>query len=201
MRKLIVFIHSTANDIVTGPPSDKTNFALWAHANIGDKEGITLLLETMETVDTILLGRATHEDLVRKWPRVKGGSATITSRLAEKVNTTQKIVVSGEHPIKDIKWGKHEPPTQLTGADIEAQIKALKEADGGDIIIFGSPTLVQSLTNAGLIDEYHIIVHPVIVSEGERLFENLDGRTDFRLISADVFKHGAILVKYAVAKG
>lgn len=56
---------------------------------------------------------------------------------------------------------------------------------------------MQSLTNAGLVDEYHIVVHPVIVNEGKRLFENLDGRTDFRLISADTFEHGAILVKYA----
>lgn len=198
MRKIIVFIHSTANDIVTGPPSDKTNFALWAQANMMDN--LSFLLNTMEAVDTILLGRATHEDLVRKWPRVKGGPATEVSRLAEMVNTTPKIVVSGKHPIKNIKWGKHESPTQLTGNNIEAQVKELKDADGGDIIIFGSPTLVQSLTNAGLIDEYHIIVHPVIVNQGERLFDNLDGRTDFRLISTDVFKHGAILVKYAVAR-
>lgn len=196
MRKLIVFIHSTANGIVTGPPSDKTNFALWAHANLRDN--IELLLETMQTVDTILLGRATYEDLVRKWPPVKGGPANPTSRLAEKVNTGNKIVVSGERPVKDIKWGKYEPPLQLTGADVEAQIRELKKKTGGNIIIFGSPTLVQSLTNAKLIDEFHIIVHPVIVQEGERLFENLHGRTDFRLISVDAFKHGAMLVKYAV---
>jgi dihydrofolate reductase len=56
---------------------------------------------------------------------------------------------------------------------------------------------VQSLTNAGLVDEYRILIHPVIVNEGKRLFENLEGRTDFRLISVDTFERGAILVKYA----
>jgi dihydrofolate reductase len=90
-----------------------------------------------------------------------------------------------------------EPPTQLTGTSIEAQIKELKEGDGSDIITFGSPTLVQSLTNAGLVDEYQILIHPVIVNEGKRLFEKLDGRTDFRLIGVDTFERGAMLVKYA----
>ena len=196
MRKIILFIHSTANDIVTGPPSDKTEFSVWAKPSIMD--GVEALLEIMKPVDTIMLGRATYEDLVRKWPPVKGGSATPTSRLAEKVNTAHKIVVSGEHPIQDIKWGKYEAPVQLTGNDIEAQIKEIKAGPGGDIIIFGSPTLAQSLTNAKLIDEYHIVIHPVIVNEGEHLFTNLSGRTDFRLMSVDAFEHGAILVKYAV---
>lgn len=196
MRKIIVFIHSTVNDIVTGPPSDKTDFSVWAKPSIMD--GIESLLEIMKSVDTILLGRATHEDLVRKWPPVKGGPATPVSRLAEKVNTAHKLVASGEHPIKDIRWGKYEPPVQLTGTDVEAQIKKIKEGPGGDIMIFGSPTLVQSLLNAKLIDEFHIVVHPVVVNEGERLFTNLSGRTDFRLISVDSFKHGAMLVKYTV---
>ncbi|HET7713772.1 MAG TPA: hypothetical protein VFK94_05935, partial [Patescibacteria group bacterium] len=142
MRKLIVSINSTANDIVTGPPSDKTNIGLWTNLELWTKakikDKLPPLLEVMESVDTILLGRATYEDLVRKWPRVKGGSTTAISRLAEKVNTTPKIVVSGEHPVKNLKWGKHEPPTQLVGPDIEAQIKALKEADGGNIMTFGS---------------------------------------------------------------
>jgi dihydrofolate reductase len=195
MRKLIVFIHSTANDIITGPPSDKTNFAVWAKANIMD--AVSPLLELMETVDIMLLGRATHEDLVRKWPPVKGGAATSTSRLAEKINTGNKIVVSGTRPIKDIRWGKYEPPIQFTGTDIEAQIRKLKAGSGGDIIIFGSPTLVQSLTNAKLIDEYHIVIHPVIVNEGGHLFTNLKGRTDLQLISVDPLKHGAIVVRYA----
>jgi hypothetical protein len=69
MRKLIISIHSTANDIVTGPPSDKTNFMVWAQAGIEDS--LEAFLKSLANVDTILLGRATYEDLVRKWPKVK----------------------------------------------------------------------------------------------------------------------------------
>ena len=197
MRKLVVSIHSTANDVVTGPPSDETNFMVWAQAGIEDS--LEPFLESLADVDTILLGRATYEDLVRKWPKVKEWPdvSDVALRIGEKINGTPKVVVTGKHPLDGLEWGEFEPPTRLTGPDIEGQIKEMKEADGGDIITFGSPTLVQSLTNAGLVDEYRILVHPVVVSEGKRLFENLDRRTDLRLIGVETFERGSILVKYA----
>ena len=197
MRKLIVSIHSTANDIVTGPPSDQTNFMVWAQAGIEDS--LETFLKSLANVDTILLGRATYEDLVRKWPKVKEWPhvSEVILRIGEKINATPKLVVTGKHPLKSLEWGEFDPPTQLTGTRIEQQIKEMKEADGGDIITFGSPTLVQSLTNAGLVDEYRILIHPVFVNYGKRLLENLDRRTDLRLISAETFKRGAILVTYA----
>ena len=197
MRKLIVSIHSTANDIVTGPPSDETNFMIWAQAGIEDS--LETFSASLAKVDTILLGRATYEDLVRKWPKVKEWPhvSDVALRIGEKINATPKVVVTGKHPLASLEWGEFEPPTQLSGANIERQVGRLKERDGGDIITFGSPTLVQQLTNAGLVDEYRILIHPVIVNEGGRLFENLDGRTDFRLISVDTFERGAILVSYA----
>jgi dihydrofolate reductase len=197
MRKLIVSIHSTANDIVTGPPSDETNFMVWAQAGIEDS--LETFLKSLANVDTILLGRATYEDLVRKWPKVKEWPqvSDVALRIGEKINAAPKLVVTGKHPLKNLEWGEFKSPTQLTGTNIEEQIKGLKASDGGDIITFGSPTLVQSLTNARLVDEYRILIHPVIVNEGKRLFENVHGRTDFRLVSVDAFEHGAILVTYA----
>jgi dihydrofolate reductase len=197
MRKLIVSIHSSANDIVTGPPADETNFMVWAQAGIEDS--LETFLKSLAKVDTILLGRATYEDLVRKWPKVKEWPhlSDVILRIGEKINAAPKVVVSGRHPLERLDWGEFEPATQLTGSSIEEQIKKLKEGDGGDIITFGSPTLVQSLTNARLVDEYRILIHPVIVNEGKRLFEYLDDRTDFRLISVDTFERGAILVTYA----
>jgi dihydrofolate reductase len=197
MRKLIVSIHSTANDIVTGPPSDETNFMVWAQAGIEDS--LESFLKSLADVDTILLGRATYEDLVRKWPKVKEWPhvSDVALRIGEKINATPKLVVTRKHPLKNFEWGEFEPPTQLTGNNIEEQIKGLKEGDGGDIITFGSPTLVQSLTNAKLVDEYRILIHPVIVNEGKRLFDNLDDRTNLRLIGVETFERGAILVTYA----
>jgi dihydrofolate reductase len=188
MRKLIVSIHSSANDIVTGPSADETNFMVWAQAGIEDSH--EWFPKSLANVDTILLGRATYEDLVRKWPKMKGS-------LADKINMTPKVVVTSKPPGEISAWGEFGTPTRFTGNNIEQQIRELKERDGGDIITFGSPTLVQSLANARLVDEYRILIHPVIVNEGKRLFEHLDSRTNFRLINVEKFEHGSMLVTYA----
>jgi len=202
MRKLISSIHSTLNGVVTGDPSgDKTNFIVWtAGANI--EEGSQNLLKEFDTVDTILFGRGTYEDLSRKWPSVKDwpNVSDVGLRLGEKINNAHKLVVTSDHTLDKLKWGGFAAPKQLTGNNIEEQIKDLKNGDGGDIIIFGSPKLVRSLTDANLIDEYHIFVHPVVVNQGEHLFDNLKERKDFHIVDVKTFEHGAILVKYALAK-
>ena len=202
MRKIIVSIHSTFNGVVTGPADDPTNFMIWAQAGIEDTSED--FLKNFDTVDTIMLGRGTYEDLSRKWPFAKDwpGVTETSLRLADIINYMPKIIVASEHKVENPKWGDFEAPTQLTGSDIEDQIKALKEQDGGDIITFGSPTLVQSLTNANLIDEYRILVHPVVVGEDgrKRLFENIVGRKDLKLLSTQTFEHGAVLVCYELVK-
>src|SRR5688500_15685306 len=145
MRKLIVSIHSTANDIVTGPPADETNFMVWAQAGIEDS--LETFLKSLAPVDAILLGRATYEDLVRKWPKVREWPdvTEVSLRIGEKINRAQKFVGTGNRPPVRLEWGDFEPPTQLARPGIERQIKDLKQRDGGEIITFGSPTLVRSL--------------------------------------------------------
>jgi dihydrofolate reductase len=200
MRKIIVSIHSTLNGVVTGPADDETNFMTWAMAGIQDsKEGFS---KNFDTVDTILLGRKTYEDLSRKWPFVKEwpGVEEVDLQLGDKVNRTPKIIAAGKHKVEKPRWGAFEPPSQLTGNDVVPQIKALKEGAGRDIITFGSPTLVQSLTNANLVDEYRILVHPVVVGEGKRLFDNIAGRKDLKLARTHTFAHGAMLVCYERVK-
>jgi dihydrofolate reductase len=200
VRKLIVSIHATANGVVTGPPSDETNFMVWAQAGIEDS--LESFAKSLAGIDRILLGRGTYEDLVRKWPNVREWPDVSDDalRIGEKINRTPKIVVTDTLPPERLAWGDFEPATRLGGADVEAQIGKMKDADGGDIITFGSPTLVQSLTNSRLVDEYRILVHPVVVHEGRRLFDNLHGRTDFRLVGVETYARGAMMVTYALAR-
>ncbi len=203
MRKIIVSIHSTFNGVVTGPADDKTNFMTWI-AEGGIEDTSEDFSKNFDTVDTIMLGRNTYEDLVRKWPNVKDWpDVTKTAlRLGDIINSLPKVIISGRGKVEDPKWGDFEAPRLLTGSDIEDQIRALKEQDGGDIITFGSPTLVQSLTNANLIDEYRILVHPVIVGDDgrKRLFENIIGQKDLKLLSTQKFEHGAVLMCYEIVK-
>jgi dihydrofolate reductase len=203
MRKIILYINSTFNGVVTGDPSkDKTNFMVWT-TEAFIKAGTKCALKTMDTVDTILLGRATYEDLSRefKWPGVKDwpGVDDLARQLGEKINNARKLVVTGDHPLDKLTWGDFEAPQQLTGNNIEEQIRDLKNGDGGDIVIFGSPTLVQSLTDANLIDEYQIQVRPVVVNVGEHLFDNIKERKDFQLLDAKSLEDGSIFVRYKPA--
>jgi dihydrofolate reductase len=151
-------------------------------------------------VDTLLLGGKTYEDLSRqeKWPSVKEwpNVTELSLTLGAKINNAHKYVVTRDHPGQDLKWGEYEAPKTISGANIEQQIKDLKNSDGGDIVIFGSPTLVRSLTEVNLIDEYHIQVRPVVVNVGEHLFDNLKSRKDFELIEVTPLKEGTIFVKY-----
>lgn len=198
MRKLVVSVHSTANNIVTGPPDgDETDFGQWAGSGITDS--LDPFLAGLKGVDTVLLGRGTYQDLVRKWPNVKDwtDSPEVVHRIGDTINTARKYVVTGRHPLDAVSWGEYEPPTQLVGDDITEQVRALKEGDGGVMITFGSPVLVQSLVNAGLVDEFQLIIHPVIMREGRRLFEHLDVRTDLRLVEVVPLAGGAMVVTYA----
>lgn len=195
MRKLIVSIHSTLNGIVTGPENDETNFMIWAQAGIEDSA--PSFHENFERVDTILMGHGTYDDLSRKWPYVETwpGVDDVGLRLGAIVNRTPKLVVTGRE-IADIKWGDFEPPRQLVGQDVESRIRALKAQEGGDIITFGSPVLIRSLTSARLVDEYRILIHPVIVDEGRPLFTDIEGRHDLRLKHVRTFERGTMLVHY-----
>ena len=106
MRKLVVSIHSTANNIVTGPPSgDETDFMQWAQPGIDDS--LDTFLTHLANVDTILLGRGTYQDLVRKWPKVKEwpGVPEVALRMGEKVNTAEKFVVTDTLPSDGLEWG------------------------------------------------------------------------------------------------
>jgi len=194
MRKIILYIHSTLNGVVTGDPSeDKTNFMVWT-TEASVKTGSVVLLKTMDTVDTVLLGRRTYEDLNRKWPFIKdwGPISEVDSQLGEKINNAHKLVVTGDHALDELTWGEFAPPEQLTGHNIEQQIKDLKNSGGGDIVIFGSPTLVQSLTDANLIDEYQVQIHPVMVNVGEHLLDGIKGRKDFELVNVKPLEDGCI---------
>ena len=202
MRKIILYINSTLNGIVTGDPKeDKTNFMVWTtEASI--ENGSEILFKMMQTVDTILLGRGTFEDLNRKWPFIKdwGPQSKTVTQLGEKINNAHKWVVSGSHSLNDMKWGEFEAPKQLTGNNVEQQIQDLKNGDGGDIVIFGSPTLVRSLTKAKLIDEYQFAVRPVVVNVGEQLFEGMQERIDFELVKVQPLEDGSMVVTYKPAK-
>lgn len=194
MRKLTVSIHSTVNGVATGPPDGDETEWTWAAPHADD--ALQGYLDSLADVDTFLMGRRTYEDLVRKWPNFGGSADSVVGRIAERVNNTPKIVASRRQQ-DELPWGRFTPCEQITG-DAEAQISEIKAGDGKEIMTFGSPDLVQSLINADLVDEIQLLVHPVLVHEGRRLFDDLSGWVRLRQTEAKIFDNGAMRATYTV---
>lgn len=183
MRKVIVSIHTTLDGFVTGPAGDENNMD-WLFP------GVTEAQEDLEgflrSVDTMLLGRVTYEGFAAFWP-THGGA------FAEWMNGTPKIVFS--RTARDVTWGGREN-IALIHENVAERVKALKRQEGGDLVTLGSGGLVQSFTDLGLIDEYRLVVHPVVLGSGKRLFSSTGQRHSLELLRAKRYEGGAVLLHY-----
>lgn len=142
--------------------------------------------EQRERADALLVGRVTFESFRGYWPE-QTDDPTGTS---EYLNRVAKYVVSST--LDEPEWRN---TTVLTG-DLVDEVKALKAADGHDIVATGSTTLVRSLIAAGLVDEYRLFVYPVVAGEGDRLFENATAVPPLRLQEARDLGSGFALLRY-----
>jgi dihydrofolate reductase len=110
--------------------------------------------------------------------------------IADKLNSEPKYVVSSS--LKKLAWNN----STLIKGNVEEEIRKLKQPSGGIIRIVGSATLVQSLMRTDLIDEYRLMVHPVVVGQGKRLFNGGTQMNDLKLIETKTFKSGVVLLRY-----
>ena len=186
MKKIIVGLHTTFDGIMSGPSGDEDNMVSWGMPGVIDSTPD--FQNSFQEFDTILLGRVTYEGLSQFWPTQSG-------EFADLMNNTPKIVFSTT--LSKVKWGAFDN-ISLINKNIEAEVKKLKKKKGKNMIVFASSKLVQSLTNMGLVDEYRIVVHPVILGNGKRLFDNIKARSDLKLESAKPYKSGAILLRYVL---
>ena len=137
--------------------------------------------------DGFLVGRQTFEDLRGYWPKQEDDPTGITAYL----NQVQKYVVSST--LTDPQW---QNSTILSG-DPVAEVRALKEQPGQDIVVTGSITLCHALISAGLVDEYRLFVYPVVQGRGRRLFPEGYELPRLRLLEVKSFRGGITLSRYA----
>jgi dihydrofolate reductase len=141
--------------------------------------------------DTILLGRETYDSFAGAWPdREIGGGED--AAFAKKLGDSRKIVVSRQN--LEFAWRNSE---QLKGDLIEG-VAALKKESGGDIGMSGSVSVVRQLLAAGLLDELHLLVHPIVVGKGMRLFDE-GAAIPLQLLSSQTFETGVLYLVYAPA--
>jgi dihydrofolate reductase len=144
-------------------------------------------LAILKRADALLLGRRSYEHFAAAWP-----SMTDEDGFADRMNSLPKFVVTST--LDRLEWNA-EP---LTGDPIE-KVSRLKEGGYGDLLIMGSGQLVHTLTDAGLIDEYHVFVHPVVVGSGKRLFREGSPLISLRLADTKTFSGGVVALTYELA--
>lgn len=155
-----------------------------------DKEFDEFTIEQLGEIDTILFGRRTYEMMESFWPTEQAKKSDPI--VAEKMNNLPKFVFS--KTLSAANWNN----ATLHKENVTEEIKRLKEKEGREIAVFGSSDLCVSLLKAELLDELRIMVNPVVLGEGKRLFEGLDGKLKLKLLSTRKFGNGNILNYYKV---
>lgn len=143
-----------------------------------------------EAADAYLFGRRTYSAFAEAWPKMPDPNDPV----AQSLNRSHKYVASNTLADSDATWG---PASVLRGDIIEA-VAELKEQPGRELQIHGSTTLGRSLLDAGLVDELRLVVAPVIIGDGRRLFERSDHATGLRLVDVVATPGGLALLTYAV---
>jgi dihydrofolate reductase len=156
-------------------------------AGVDNSDLLAELHHQDNTADGFLVGRRTFEDLRGYWPKQTEDPTGITDYL----NRVQKYVVSST--MTDPRW---QNSTVLAGEPV-AEVRALKEGPGADIVVTGSITLCHTLIEAGLVDEYRLFVHPVVQGRGRRLFPDGFEVPRLRLLDSKAFRSGVTFSSYA----
>lgn len=183
MRKILVFMMTSLDGYIARLNDDID----W---HVTDDEFNDFASDQIDSVDTILFGRRTYEGMASYWPTPLAIESDPV--IAGKMNAFPKIVFSTTLDKAD--WQN----TRLIKDNITGEVNALKQQPGKDLIIFGSSNLAASFISLGLIDEYRIMVAPVLIGSGKPLFEGIDsGTLRLKLVNTRTFKSGNVLHTYA----
>jgi dihydrofolate reductase len=148
--------------------------------------------ELVNAVDALLLGRVTYESFAGSWPHVPDSPTASEGEkeYARRLNAMEKVVVSTS--LDHAEWNNSRLLREITPQAIEQ----LKAEPGGDLLIYGSASVVRALTGLGLIDEYQVLVHPVLVGGGKPLFGDLAEQMKLKLVSSKTHPSGVVLLTY-----
>ncbi len=181
MRKITAGLFISLDGVVEAPDQ-------W-HFYFNDQMGAAVDA-TLGASDTVLFGRKTYDSFAGAWPE-RETAGEEDAGLAKALGDARKIVVSSQE--LEFTWRNSE---QLEGDLVEA-VRALKNEPGANIAMSGSISVVRQLLAAGLLDELHLLVHPIAVRKGMRLFDEGETSTPLRLISSETFETGVLNLVYA----
>jgi dihydrofolate reductase len=186
MRKIIASEFISADGYIVGAKEDMS----WVTANFNEAMG-KYAADLMASMDTILLGRVTYQTMASAWPNWTEEQ----SLGAEKMNNTPKVVLS--KTLEKAPWEKYELAT-LFSDNVEQRIKELKQKPGKNIVMYGSANAVQILTRMGLIDEYHLLVHPIFLGDGKPLFARMERLVNLKLLRTETYRNSVNMLCYGL---
>lgn len=188
--KLVVTSFVTLDGIVEGPGYDehRTGRNAWALRIQTDDDEVYNKGQIM-SADALLLGRRTWQIWAAFWPTASGGDPEMT----EKMNAIPKYVVS--NTLKRADWNN----TTILSGEVATQVTKLKAEPGGDLVVYGSPDLVDELLRHDLVDEFRLLIYPVILGSGKRLFRDRVDIHHLRLVDTRSFDSGVVLHTYVPA--
>ncbi len=186
MRKLILRMELTLDGVAAGEngPIDGIDY--------GDAGSWSDIFETLETVDAMLIGAATHREYLGHWQSVLTNPTAPDSerRFAAIAARTPHFVLS--RTLRTVEWAN---ASVLAGG--VAAIEELKSRNGRDILLWGGPTVAAAAIEAQLVDELHLVTHPVIAGRGKKLFAGVSGMQRLRHVRTRVFPSGVVLTTHA----
>ena len=177
MRKIIAGLFMSLDGVVESPEQ-------WHFPYFNDEMGAAVGAQMAES-DAMLLGRRTYQEFAAYWAD-KGSDEPF----ADQMNKTPKYVASTT--LDKVEW---ENSTLIEGNVVE-ELTKLKQQPGKNISITGSATLVRSLLQDGVLDELRLLVHPIVVGHGKRLFEEGTGQVPLKLVDSKTFTTGVLSLTY-----
>ena len=184
MRRIIVTEFMTLDGVVEAPGGNET---VHPHGGWQPKyrtpEGGKYKMDELAGVDALLLGKTTYEHFAACWPGQTGGG------FADRMNQLPKYVVSRN--LQKVEWNNSH-----ILRDVAKDVAALKETDGGDILVYGSATLAKALLHHDLIDELRLLVCPLSIGGGLRLFDDNRELKKFGLKHSRALANGVLILEY-----
>lgn len=184
-RKIVVTQYVSLDGVMEDPVGmEGSGLGDWTGPFTRGPEGDKFKIDELFASGAVLLGRRTYEAFAAVWPAVKDETG-----FADRINSLPKFVVS--NTLTEAGWNN----STIVSGDIVERIRTIKEEPGGDILVYGSAELAHALMPHGLIDAYNLMVYPVVLGRGKRLFP--DGtKLDLTLAECKPLGSRIVLIRY-----
>lgn len=193
MSRVVVSEFVSLDGVMEDPGgSEKKKHGAWSFQFNRGADGDQFKLDELHASDALLLGRVTYEGFAAAWP---GRTDERGRPFADKMNNMRKYVVSRTLADGDAKWNN----THVIRGDVAAEIRKLKSQPGGDILVNGSAQLVKMLMDEDLVDEYRLMVFPIVLGSGKQMFGGTSKAMKLVLAESKTVGDGVLTLRYKPA--